>query len=482
MLIACEKGSQRFVAHGCAVARRAGVRRGMTLAHALALLPADGVHIAPHDPAGDARSLARLARWALRWSPDVEADAPDGLLIDTTGCERVFGGEEPLLRLLHAGLRGFGLECRIGAAGTIGAAWAIARLSGKRVARVMNGEERGALASFPVRALRLDSETVEALAEVGVERVGELIDLPRSALPARFGLTLLSAIDRALGEEWESVRPIVDDPPPSVSLDLPGGTTHRESIEAAARGLVGELCGTLRALERGATRLHLIALRLGLPPGTITTALSRPSRSTRHLWSLLESKLHALHLGFGLERMELVALASERVPHRQERLDHTAESASGDASRAAGELVDALAACFGSDGVRRMELVDSHLPERASRLVPLGGGASASPVAGSVAPARPSLLLDPPEPARIVALTPDGPVMRLSWRGVSTEALASIGPERLAPEWWRGRERGNDRPPHDERDYFRVQDAAGRWLWLFRKGEGARWFVHGVWA
>jgi len=482
VVIACEKGSQRFVAHGCAVARRAGVRRGMTLAHAMALLPADGVHIALHDPAGDARSLARLARWALRWSPAVSVDGADGLLIDTTGCERVFGGEESLLRLLHAGLRGFGLECRIGVAGTIGAAWALARFGGRRVSRVKNGEERAALASFPVRALRLDSETVEALAEVGVARVGELIELPRSALPARFGLTLLSAIDRALGEEWESVRPIVDVPPPSVSLDLPGGTTHRESIEAAARGLIGELCGMLRSLERGATRLHLIALRLGLPPGTIAITLSRPSRSARHLWSLLEPKIQSLHVGFGLERMELVAVASERVPHRQEQFDRIGDSASGDASRAAGELVDALSARFGPDGVRGMQFVDTHLPERASRLVTLAEREVATPVAGNITPARPSLLLDPPEPARIVALTPDGPVMRFSWRGISTEAITSIGPERLAPEWWRSRECGNDRVPDDERDYFRVQDAAGRWLWLFRTGSCASWFVHGVWA
>jgi protein ImuB len=54
------------------------------------------------------------------------------------------------------------------------------------------------------------------------------------------------------------------------------------------------------------------------------------------------------------------------------------------------------------------------------------------------------------------------------------------GPERLAPEWWR------DPAPEDRatRDYYRVEDEAGRRFWLYRLGlygSGAepRWYLHG---
>jgi len=55
----------------------------------------------------------------------------------------------------------------------------------------------------------------------------------------------------------------------------------------------------------------------------------------------------------------------------------------------------------------------------------------------------------------------------------------SIGPERIAPEWWW------DDPNWRSgvRDYWRVQTAEGRRLWLFHaKGGEMRggWFAHGM--
>ncbi len=56
------------------------------------------------------------------------------------------------------------------------------------------------------------------------------------------------------------------------------------------------------------------------------------------------------------------------------------------------------------------------------------------------------------------------------------------GPERIAPEWWR-------RTRERTRDYYVVEDTAGRRFWLFRAGLYGRggdtppaWFVHGVFA
>jgi protein ImuB len=74
----------------------------------------------------------------------------------------------------------------------------------------------------------------------------------------------------------------------------------------------------------------------------------------------------------------------------------------------------------------------------------------------------------------IIALYPDGPIRRIRWDGHDHAILTSIGPERVGPEWWKGRE--------PTRDYYRVQDEDGRWLWLFREACSVRWFVHGEWC
>ena len=89
------------------------------------------------------------------------------------------------------------------------------------------------------------------------------------------------------------------------------------------------------------------------------------------------------------------------------------------------------------------------------------------------------MVLTEPEPAEVIALTPDGPPQTLRWRGVDHTVLASQGPERIGGEWWRGR---HPSPVWATRDYFRVQDERGRWLWLYRVLETGRWFVHGQWA
>jgi protein ImuB len=88
---------------------------------------------------------------------------------------------------------------------------------------------------------------------------------------------------------------------------------------------------------------------------------------------------------------------------------------------------------------------------------------------------RPSLLLERPEPVEVIAMTPDGPPSWFRWRGLGQCVTVSAGPERLAMEWWRWSSPAT-------RDYFKIQDEHGRWLWIYRTLESGRWFVHGLWA
>jgi protein ImuB len=62
------------------------------------------------------------------------------------------------------------------------------------------------------------------------------------------------------------------------------------------------------------------------------------------------------------------------------------------------------------------------------------------------------------------------------------EVRRAEGPERIAPEWWR------TSGPALSRDYFRVEDAAGRRFWVYREGLWGRetvtprWYLHGLFA
>ena len=91
-----------------------------------------------------------------------------------------------------------------------------------------------------------------------------------------------------------------------------------------------------------------------------------------------------------------------------------------------------------------------------------------------------------------MAAVPDGPPVRFPWRRVARHVARAEGPERIAPEWWRG-------APARSRDYYVIEDAAGRRYWLFREGLYGRedvepdaegvlrerppsWWLHGVFA
>lgn len=477
----------------CEQAARAGVEPGMTLAHARALLPAERVRVLPFQPQRDARALTALAEWATRFSPLVAPDPPDGLLLDIDGCQRLFGGDERLLRLIAGAVARLGLNARLAVAGTFGAAWAFARFGGQAHALVPDARLREALEPLPVRALRVEAPVEAALREVGVVRVGELLAIPRSQLAARFPSSLLLRVDQALGAAIELIEPVRPEPPLSAEREFAGPTASGEGIAITVRELLDELARGLLARGRGVLKLRVRLVRSDLPPAALLLSLSRPSRDARHLWRLIAPRLERAPLGFGVESIECTALRTGLIRHRQEQAwdDPARPGESGPAQELA-ELVDQLANRLGPGRVTRVESIPSYLPERAFVHRPWLDDAPGAPRPGQVSspdaasssrphpPDRPSLLLDPPEPVQVVALVPDGPIARLRWRGGEHLIVQTHGPERVALEWWRPE--ALPRSVCRGRDYFRAQARDGRWLWLFREVESGQWFIHGHWA
>lgn len=488
-------GQQRVVVACCERAERAGVRRSTPAAQARAAFAPGAVRVEQATPARDRAALDALAVWAHQFSPIVAVDPPDGLLLDVTGCERVFGGEDRLLGLVGERCRARGLRVRAAIGPSFGCAWAVARFARTNAVVIAEGDERRALEPLPVRALRLGEDAAVALAEVGITRVGELFDLPRSVLPARFGSELLFRFDQALGRAIETIEPVRPVSPPTVERVFDGPTTNLEAIGWCVHELLGELAAGLVHRESGARRLDLTLDRSDLDPARLMVSMSRPNRDARHLWSLIEPRLARTNLGFGVERVTVVASRLGRLRHTQATHLHEREGVSeGEAARLGAELADTLVNRFGRLRVVRAVLVGSRVPERASGWEVVGEVGDGKVVGKKVArfsepcgdsrlgepchhelccPERPPALLDRPEPIEVIAVTPDGPVARVRWRGEDHAVAACLGPERIAGEWWR------DAQP--TRDYFRVQDEGGQWLWVFRELETGRWFVQGGW-
>lgn len=486
VLLVRRDGQRELVACCCEASLAAGVRVGMTLAHARALLPchrspaavigAADAHdplVLPFDEPANNAALARLAAWATRFTPVVAPDPPDGLLMDITGCQRLYGGDAALVRRVLSAVAALGFTARAAAAPTFGCAWGVARFAPSAWTVVPDDGARAALNPLPIGALRLSPETVAGLREVGVERVDELLAIPRRSLGARFAREALLRIDQALGDAIEFINPVRPKRAVIAERVFTGPTDRAESVELAVRELLDELCADLHRRESGARLVEITLKRSDLPPVSVEAVLSRPTRDAKHLWLLLRPKIERVNLGFGVEAVRVAA--RRVVPMAHEQMERWTEPAHADDRRSEqelGRLVDTLAARLGPDAVRRIEAVESHLPERAFRTVSMLAERSASR-ARVTAAARPTILFSPPERIDVVECDLEGLPVVFRWRAALHRATQFLGPERIEPEWWR-----EEAAP--TRDYYRVRLFCGRWVWGRRESQS--WFMHGEWA
>src|SRR4051812_44260837 len=85
----------------------------------------------------------------------VVEDASNGLLLEVTGQEHLFGGEYLMLTEMSTRLRGMGFEVRIAVGPTVGAAWAVARFGPHPLSVLGEGDLHRGLSPLPVAALRI---------------------------------------------------------------------------------------------------------------------------------------------------------------------------------------------------------------------------------------------------------------------------------------------------------------------------------------
>ena len=473
LLLSHRVGNRVLVAAASAEARALGIEAGMAVTHARAMVPE--LDIADHDPAADAALLARLALLAARrWTPRACVAGEDGLFLDLFGVAHLFGGEAAMGRRLIAFCARAGFTARIAVAGTLGAAHALARYGRDPLTLCPPGGEAEAIAPFPLAALRLDEGALATARRVGLDTVGELIALPRGPLGRRFGRDALARLDQALGRAAEAIEPVVPEEPPAAVLRLFEPLTTAEAIEDAIGALLADLLATLEQAGLAARALTLLCERVDGRTERIAIGTARATRDARHLHRLLAMKIETIDPGFGIESFRLVAGRCE--PLRPQAIDGalTGELPAPDLA----PLVDRLAGRLGARRLFRWSAVESDVPERSVRRVgPL------APAADWPTYPRPVCLLAPPERVEnVVALLPDQPPRRFTWRGRTYQVARADGPERIHGEWWRSAGEADA-----VRDYFQVEAEDGARFWLYRRGDGVdpatgdlSWYLHGV--
>jgi protein ImuB len=473
-------------------ARALGLTPGTALTMARAQVP--GLEVRTADPARDAADLRTLAELlARRWSPTVAISDADGLFIDLTGVAHLHGGEQRFASRLVRLLARHGVTARVTIADTAGAAWALARYGTAPVQIVEPGAHGSAIEPLPVTSLRLDPTSLELLARLGVDTVGQLLTMPRAPLVRRFSRTIVDLLDQATGRAPEPLDPVV--PPSRVAVEqrFAEPIATAEAIEHWLRELMPRLARALAEAGQGARAVELVAARVDGVPQRLRLGFARPTREPAHMLRLALRRIEEIEPGYGIDALALHVRRAE--PLGPETLGPAlADEAEPDLA----PLVDTLANRIGTDRLWRVEPVESDVPERSVASAP-----PLDPAPGRTGALkrddvrrldereadhpwhprwpRPVRLLRRPERVHhVMAELPDQPPRRFTWRGQSYRVVRADGPERIAGEWWR-------RPAERQaiRDYFRVEVETGQRFWLYRRGDGVRaetgdlsWFLH----
>lgn len=452
-------------------ARKYGVTEGMTVADARVIAP--DLQIFDGKPGRNIKLLTGLAEWCLRYTPLVQLDPPDGLLLDVTGCTHLKGGEKAYLKEIVLRLKTIGYDIRPAIADTIGTAWGVARCATSGLI-VPEGEHRNALMPLPPSALRLPMNQLLKLRNLGLNQINSFIYMPNAVLRRRFGKDMVLRLQQALGQEAEYLFPLKEPVPYSVRLDCLEPIRTRTAIEIGLNDLLERLCKRLYSEGLGVRSAILTWYRVDGKNGNISIGTNHPSNRTQHLFKLFFIKLETIAPGLGIELFVLDALKTEPVNDKQSELW---SAGGGTDSEEVAELLDRVAGRIGTAHINRYLPGEHYWPERTPE--PNTNLQKKPESEWRTDKPRPMQILDHPERIEAMALTPDYPPKLFIWKGERHVIVGADGPERIEREWWL--------EPGEHRDYYIAEDEAGRRYWLFRSGHynaenNQHWYLHGFFA
>jgi protein ImuB len=474
---------------------QAGVRAQMPLPLAQALCP--DAYVEPFDPLRDFEALSALARWCLRFSPLVGLDQEllsargsttlleqvdgrhYGITIDLTGTERLHGGLRECANLIFSIFKG---RARVALTPTIGASWALSRYMASEHPLVILScaEIPATLEDLPLHALRIDDTCVRLLNDVGIRRIGEVLTLPRHTLSQRFGKKLQYRLVQALGGIEERLLAIEVAREFTTSRTFEPPLTSRRSIVLAIQHLFQSLVTELKTHKKAAKYFQLSIVDTMNRETRKELSLAAANSDHSHLSSVIEPIIDALEFFGEVRDVGISAHQIESTNSEQDTFSASEQRHPTEKERQ--ELMNNFCVRIGKDRVTFAKLSQSYIPERSFSYHSALSSEKEGQVAEQVVPynlnERPSILFPSPEPISTIAMLPDKPPSYINWRGKRFSITTGIGPERIAPEWWRLNLQNDS---FAERDYFKIQDEIGRWLWVYRDSLSLKWFLHGMW-
>lgn len=443
----------------------AGVRVGQSLASARTLCPALQCRAA--NPERMTERLNQLALWAYRFTPEVSIAQPDSLLLELSGSLKLFDGFEKIFKRLRWGFRKRRIPTCYGLAHTPLAASLLSfddtapetlltpdgQLNQRAVTTLLNSQ--------PCHRLPCDLRQKEQLLTLGLNTLGEVHQLPRTALSRRLGKDFSLMLEKLYGQQPDP-RPYYQPPDKFFSERQFNGELNRsEELRFPAAGLLDELGHYLQLKQWVCRELHWQFYYCDGQHSELHMPVSHTHFDRRALLALVLLQLEKFELSGPVDSLALRCNHFDAVQqHSNDLFPHSSPFDHERHTRYVAVL-DKLRARLGTAALQQPALHSAHLPEQAAIHPPPTSKTTGQTTADrSTETRRPLWLLE--KPLRLQEKNGQP-----CWQG-TLEILQ--GPERLDNQWWRQRH---------ARDYYIARTCKHSLCWIFRDCLHQHWYLHG---
>lgn len=438
-----------------------GIRRGQKVANAQSLC--DALQVFERRPDLEQQRLQKLAASLLFISPHVSLSSPNNVLIEISGCLKLFQGLPALFASLQRSLDSQAHHYRLG----LGHTPLAAEILTITPAELQTLSQRPLTAEFfrqqlqqqPIDTLPLADSLRDALQAPGFRHLGEIHRLPLSALGKRHGKTLLHWLQRLWGD--------IPDPRPAITppLRFYADTEFSEPVEYSQALLLPaerllqrmEYFLRQRQLSSRAIRWHFI----GQHQQQRLIIRRASAEQDLGLWlELTRRRFEQTQLSAGVLKLALDCARPQAMHAPRNDLFYDPQARPDRASLL--ERLQALPALQ----LSLLQEQDEHLPEQAQ--------VNHDPLATLPRQKKHSALTDHLDYQDVPLWLLETPwplqqrEQKLIWRGAALELLP--GQKNISLNWWQ---------QLTQRQYFVARHPQGLCCWVFRDQQNQRWYLQG---
>ena len=317
--------------------------------------------------------------------------------------------------------------------------------------------------SVRLEFLGLSKSLLENLHKLGLEKLGDFLELPMADLSERFGKEAYSLYQLADNAGGNPGCPYVFEGRMRRNIAL----EYAESDAIRLTFLVkSELRPLLESLAAKGRSLASLQIFLELGSKEVRTELIQPAEPTldeRQVLDLVRLRFETLRLVLGVTEITLTVEGLKATTEQLRLFDQVSTRN----LKAANLALARVRMTLGSRAIGRVELCDAHLPEARFRIVPMD----------SLEQAKCQMIKDMPLVRRFFNklqffVDPNTLVRRDTFPpGMEIGKIRSIvGPDIISGGWWK---------KEVQREYFYVETYRGEILWAFYDCFRRRWRLQG---